>query len=84
MRGKQLVEKIGNSRRYKPTQKGLRAMAALAVLQEKVIKPLLAASCHPSVRPDIQNPQNPTTVDQHYEILRFGLQGLFGALGIAA
>lgn len=84
MRGKQLVEKIGNSRRYQPTQKGLRAMAALAVLRDKVIQPLLAASCHPSLRPDIQSVQNPTTVDQHYEILRSGIQGLFGALGIAA
>jgi len=82
LRGKQFVEKIGNSRRYQPTQEGLRAMTALGVLRDKVIKPLLAASCHCSVRPEIQDP--PTPIDQHYDRLRSGLQGLFAALGIAA
>jgi hypothetical protein len=45
LRGKKLVEKIGSSHRYQPTRQGLRAMTALLVLRDKVIKPLLAGSC---------------------------------------
>ena len=80
LRGKQLVSRIGNSRRYRPTPTGLKAMAALIVLRDKVIMPLLAASCHSSDAP----PQNSTvSLDQHYQNVRGGMQGLFGALGIA-
>jgi hypothetical protein len=81
LRGKDLVSKTGNSRRYQPTPKGLRAMAAMAVLRDKVIKPLLAASGHPSFHPETQDP---TRIDEHYDNLRSGMRGLFGALGIAA
>lgn len=81
LRGKDLAGKIGNTRRYRPTPMGLRAMAALAVLRDKVIQPLLAASCHPSLLPAIQDP---TRIDEHYDNLRAGMRGLFGALGIAA
>lgn len=81
LRGKDLAAKIGNTRRYRPTPMGLRAMAALAVLRDKVIKPLLAVSCHPPLRPETQNPAR---IDEHYDNLRSGMRGLFGALGIAA
>ena len=81
LRGKDLAGKIGNSRRYRPTPMGLRAMAALAVLRDKVIKPLLAASCNPSLHPETQGPAR---IDEHYDNLRSGMRGLFGALGIAA
>jgi hypothetical protein len=81
LRGKDLVGKIGNSRRYQPTPKGLRAMAALAVLRDKVIKPLLAATCHPSPHPETQDPAR---IDEHYDNIRSGMRRLFGALGIAA
>jgi hypothetical protein len=40
--GKNLIVKGGNSRPYTPEPQGLRAMAALSVLREKVLKPLLA------------------------------------------
>jgi hypothetical protein len=43
LRRKGLVRKIGSSRRYETQADGLRAMTALVVLREKVIKPLLAA-----------------------------------------
>src|SRR3984893_12538582 len=39
LRGKTIVRRIGQTRRYEP--KGLRAMAALVVLRNKAIKPLL-------------------------------------------
>src|SRR5262249_23612838 len=51
--------KIGTSRRYEPEPDGLRAMTALVVLREKVIRPLLAAS----QRPESQiKPNHPTPV----------------------
>jgi hypothetical protein len=81
LRGKDLVGKIGHSRRYQPTPAGLRALTALAVLRDKVIKPLLAASCHSSLHPE--NP-DPVPIDQHYDNLRSDMRRLFGALGIAA
>ena len=81
LRGKDLAGKIGNSRRYQPAPKGLRAMAAIAVLRDKVIKPLLAAGCHPSLHPETQDPAR---IDEHYDNLRSGMRRLFGALGIAA
>ena len=81
LRGKGMVRKIGTSRRYEPELAGLRAITALLVLREKVIRPLLAAS----QRPEPQTKTNhPTPVDHHYEHLRAGMRDLFTALGIAA
>jgi len=81
LRGKGMVRKIGTSRRYEPEPDGLRAMTALVVLREKVIRPLLAAS----QRPESQiKPNHPTPVDHHYEHLRVGMRDLFTALGMAA
>ena len=42
LRAKRFVKKLKKTRRYRPTPGGLRAMAALVVLRDKVIKPLLA------------------------------------------
>jgi DNA-binding transcriptional ArsR family regulator len=81
LRGKGMVRRIGASRRYEPELAGLRAITALVVLREKVIRPLLAAS----QRPEPQNTVNhPTPLDHHYEHLRVGMRDLFAALGIAA
>jgi hypothetical protein len=58
-----MVRKIGTSRRYEAEPAGLRAITALVVLREKVIRPLLAAS----QQPDSQTkPNHPTPVDHHY------------------
>jgi hypothetical protein len=81
LRGKGMVRKIGSSRRYEPVPEGLRAMTALVVLREKVIRPVLAASSQ-LASPSKLN--SPTPVDRHYEILRADMRGLFTALGIAA
>ena len=81
LRGKGLVRKIGTSRRYDSEPTGLRAMTALVVLREKVIRPLLAASQH--AEPQNQ-PNHPTPIDRHYENLRVGMRGLFIALGMVA
>ena len=60
---------------------GLRAMAAIAVLRDKVIQPLLAAGCHSSLPPE---PQDPVPIEEHYDNVRSSMPRLFGALGIAA
>jgi DNA-binding transcriptional ArsR family regulator len=81
LRGKGMVRKIGNSRRYELERDGLRTLTALVVLREKVIRPLLAAS-H---RPDSQSkPNHPTPIDQHYQHLQAGIRNLLTALGVAA
>jgi len=81
LRGKDMVQRIGKTRRYEPTSAGLKALAALLVLRDKVIKPLLAASTE--TRPT-HGSQNPTALDNHYETIRAAMQGIFRELGLAA
>ena len=76
-----MLRKIGASRRYESVPEGLRAMAALRVLREKLTRPLLAASQRPE---STSKPNHPTPVDHHYEHLRAGMRDLFTALGMAA
>ena len=81
LRGKGMLRKIGTSRRYEAEPAGLRAITALVVLREKVIRPLLASS----QQTDSQTkPNHPTPVDHHYEHLRVGMRDLFTALGMVA
>ncbi len=80
-RAKQLVHRIDSTRRYEVLLPGLRALAALVVLRDKVIKPLLAAGCHPRRG---RKPKSSGPLDHHYDTLRTGMLGLFNALQIAA
>jgi hypothetical protein len=80
-RGKQVVQRLPRKQRYQPLPQGLKVLAALLVLRDKVIQPLLAAALQ--TRPT-HGAQNPTRLDHHYETLRVGMQGLFHELGIAA
>ena len=81
LRGKKIVRRIGKTRRYESMPKGLRAMAALVVLRNKAIKPLLAAA--QELRPS-RGAQNPRALDTHYESIRSAMQGVFQELGLAA
>ena len=81
LRGKQLIHRIPHTQKYEAIPQGLKAMAALVLLREKVIKPLLAAARN---RTRTRRPKNPTVLDQHYESLRIGLRGLFHELGLTA
>jgi hypothetical protein len=56
-------------------------MAALVLLRDKVIKPLLAAAQHPHRN---RRPRNLTLLDTHYQTIRTGMQGVFHELGVAA
>ncbi|MGH2519003.1 MAG: hypothetical protein ACRDF8_04305, partial [Chloroflexota bacterium] len=81
LRAHDLLGKIPASRHYRPTSTGLRAMAALLVLREQLLRPLLTGSMtnEPS-----RQPLHLTTLDQHYEALRTDMRCLFADLGIAA
>ncbi len=81
LRGKQLVGRVGKTAKYEPMAAGLRAMAALLVLREHAIKPLLAAA--QQLRPT-RGPQNPRPLDIHYQTIYAGMQGVFQELGITA
>jgi hypothetical protein len=81
LRAKQIVRRIGRTRRYEPIPTGLRALTALVVLRNKAIKPLLAAA--EPLRPP-RGAQNPRPIDRHYEAIRLAMQGVFDELGLAA
>ena len=81
LRGKQIVRRIDQSRRYEPISQSLKAMTALVVLRNKAIKPLLAAA--QQLRPT-RGSQNPGALDRRYETIRVGMQGVFRELGLAA
>jgi len=81
LRGKEWVSQLAGSRRYRATPQGLRAMAALGTLLDKILKPLLAGTGRP------QTPRQPNregALDRHYEAIQREMQELFDALGLAA
>ncbi len=80
-RVKHLVHKIESTRRYEAVPQGLRAMSALVVLRDKVIKPLLAAACQ---LPRGPKPKGCATLDRHYQTLRTDMRDLLMELRIAA
>ena len=81
LRGKQMVRRMGNTPRYEPIPRGLKAMTALVVLRDKAIKPFLAAA--QEIRPT-RAPQNPRAIDQHYDTIRVAMKAILGELGLAA
>jgi hypothetical protein len=81
IRGKDWVTKVGSSRHYQPVSQGLKTVAALVVLREKVIQPLLAGIVTPRLG---RKPKNWSPIDQHYETLRLNMRSLLQELGVAA
>jgi hypothetical protein len=81
LRAKGLVEQVPGSRRYQVRAAGARTIAALVVLREQVIKPILAGTAGTRQgRP----PKHWTRIDAHYQALRKEMQALFTDLGLAA
>jgi hypothetical protein len=81
LRGKSLVERIGKTRRYRVRRPGIRTLAALLILREQVIKPVLAGVCRPKRgRP----PKNIHPLDVHYQKLQREMLATFQTLKIAA
>jgi hypothetical protein len=81
LRCKGLVAKIPRSRRYAADATGLRAMAALLILRDYVVRPLMAAASRPDASP---RPREATVLDLHYTAVHKEMRYLFTHLGIAA
>jgi hypothetical protein len=84
LRGKGLIEKVENTaHRYQPTRDGLRSMAALIVLRDKVLNPLLTYNgrCRPGSKFD--DPDQ-AELDARYQDVQRQMQQLFTTLCIAA
>lgn len=81
LRAKNIVAKIGPSRRYEVLPEGIRTIAALLILREQVIKPLLAGVTTGTARP---KPKHQSIIDGHYQTLRSDMQTLFKYLQLAA
>ena len=80
LRGKNLVRKIENSRRYEPVPEGLQTMTALFVLREKVIKPVLAGAGKTRRGRKLKYQSQ---VDIHYANLQTEMRNLFQTIGLA-
>jgi len=59
LRAKGLIGKVGSSRRYQVPPDGLRTIAALMILRDQVIKPILVGTCRPCSR---------TWISQHRQL----------------
>jgi hypothetical protein len=81
LRAKSLVQRIDKTQRYHSSPEALRTMAALSLLRDKVIKPILTNTRNANPR---QKANALSLLDQHYEAIQHELQQLFHALGIAA
>lgn len=81
LRGKRLVHKPGNSRRYHVPGHAARSITALLTIRDHVISPILAGVRSPRQG---RKPSTWTPVDRTYEQIRINMQTLFSHLGITA
>jgi hypothetical protein len=80
LRGKDLLVKPGQSRRYQVQPTAARTITALLTLRDQVIVPILAGVRSPRMG---RKPAHWTRVDRHYEDIRINMQNLLDDLGIA-
>jgi hypothetical protein len=81
LRAKNLLTRLGNSRRYSVPSEAIRIIGALVILREKVLRPILAGVGKPKVG---RKPKNWNLIDEHYETIRQDVFTLFQDLRIAA
>lgn len=81
LRSKDLLVKIPRSHRYFADDRALRAMAALLILRDRVLRPLLAAASTHQPTPELPRP---TVLDLKYHAVHREMRNLFADLGIAA
>jgi hypothetical protein len=79
LRGKRLVDKPGQSRRYHLPPDAVRTITALLTLRDQVIAPILAGVRSP--RPG-RKPKTWTAIDRDYEQIRLTMHTLFDHLGL--
>ena len=81
LRGKELASKVPDSRRYFIPQQAVRTIAALVILREKILRPILAGVGKPKMG---RKPKNWSSIDEHYEAVRQDMFTLMEDLRIAA
>jgi len=81
LRGKGLVERLGTSRRYQVVSAAFSTVAALLIIREKVLKPVLAGAAKPRRGP---RPKSMTPLDIHYLNIQREMLKTLATLGIAA
>lgn len=81
LRSKDLLIKAVNSRRYQVPPPAVRMIAALVILREKILRPILAGTGKPRMG---RKPKNWSPIDEHYEAVRQGMFTLMDDLRIAA
>jgi len=76
-----MVERIDKTCRYHPPAHPIRTLAALFILRENVIRPVIvgAAKPHPGRPPRFTHP-----IDQHYDNLQREMRRTFATLTLAA
>ena len=79
LRGKNLIHKDG-PRYYAASAEGLSTIAALAILQDRVIKPVLAKATNPKSR---KTPAVCGPIEAHYAAVQKEIAALCQALGLA-
>jgi hypothetical protein len=84
LRAKTLVQRIGQTRRYRVRKSALRTLAGWFVLREKIIKPVLEGVCRPR-RGRPRKLLTPTScLEQHYRTLQQQLHETLDYLKLAA
>jgi hypothetical protein len=81
LRGKQIVDHVDRTRRYRTHPAGVRTLAGLLILREKVLKPVLAGVHHPRRG---RAPARVAPLDVHYDNLRKEMLQTLRALKLAA
>ena len=78
---KSIIERVAHTRNYTINPAGIRALAGLLILREKVIRPVLAGICKPRLGrpPKIIHP-----IDIHYQNLRREMHLALRHLALAA
>jgi hypothetical protein len=79
LRGKQLVDKPGRTRRYRVPPLAARTIAALLTLRDQVIAPILAGIRSPRMG---RKPKAWNSIDRDYEQIRVDMQTLFDDLAL--
>ena len=72
--------RVPKSQRYRIPAEAIRTIAALVILREKVLRPILAAVTKTTTH---RKPNQRSLIDEHYETIRQDMFALFKDLRIA-
>ena len=76
-----MVVRVGKTRRYEASPEALRTLSAVALLQNKVIRPVLASLTGEVTTNEVDDR---TALDERYQTLRKEMLSILQELGFAA